>query len=134
MKIEIETNLGTIVLELYPDKAPKTVANFMGYVHAGFYNGLIFHRVINRFMIQAGAFNARMVKATGVRPTIENEANNGLKNDKYTIAMARTNAPHSADSQFFISTQDNSFLNYRNQTPAGWGYTVFGVVVEGTDE
>jgi peptidyl-prolyl cis-trans isomerase B (cyclophilin B) len=123
---------GVITLELDEQKAPKTVANFLNYVKKGHYDGTIFHRVIDGFMIQGGGFEPGM----GQKPTdapIENEANNGLKNDKYTVAMARTQAPHSASAQFFINVADNDFLNHKSPTPQGWGYAVFGKVVEGKD-
>ncbi len=130
--VELNTNKGTIVLELYPDKAPATVANFVQYVRDGFYNGTIFHRVIPGFMIQGGGFEPGMTqKAT--RGPIKNEADNGLKNDVGTIAMARTPDPDSATAQFFINVKDNDFLNYRSPTPQGWGYCVFGKVIEGMD-
>jgi cyclophilin family peptidyl-prolyl cis-trans isomerase len=130
--VKMETNMGTIVLELNPDKAPNTVENFMRYVEDNFYDGTIFHRVIDGFMIQGGGFTADY----GQKPTresVKNEANNGLKNEVGTIAMARTNAPHSATAQFFINVENNSFLNYTASTPKGWGYAVFGKVVEGMD-
>jgi len=131
-RVKLSTSAGDIVLELYPDKAPKTVANFLAYVGKGQFDGTIFHRVIPGFMIQGGGFDAAMnQKATG--SPIENEANNGLKNDKYTIAMARTNDPHSATAQFFINVADNGFLNHTAPTPRGWGYAVFGKVTAGTD-
>lgn len=130
--IKLHTNLGTITLELNHEKAPITAANFEQYVKDGFYDGLIFHRVIKSFMIQGGGMDENMnEKAT--REPIQNEAQNGLKNDKYTIAMARTQAPHSASSQFFINTKDNTFLNHTEPSLHGWGYAVFGKVVEGTD-
>jgi len=125
-------NQGVITLELDAEKAPKTVANFLSYVKKGFYDGTIFHRVIPGFMAQGGGFEASMTQ----KPTdaqIENEANNGLKNDKYTIAMARTNAPHSATAQFFINVANNGFLNHTAPTAQGWGYAVFGKVVSGSD-
>jgi len=125
-------NQGVITLELDADKAPKTVANFLGYAKKGFYDGTIFHRVIPGFMAQCGGFEVGMAQ----KPTdaqIENEANNGLKNDKYTVAMARTNAPHSATAQFFINVANNGFLNHTAPTAQGWGYAVFGKVVSGTD-
>ncbi|MFC5606798.1 peptidylprolyl isomerase [Variovorax soli] len=125
-------NQGVITLELDAEKAPKTVANFLSYVKKGFYDGTIFHRVIPGFMAQGGGFEAGMTQ----KPTdaqIENEANNGLKNDKYTIAMARTNAPHSATAQFFINVANNGFLNHTAPTAQGWGYAVFGKVVSGSD-
>jgi len=131
-RVKLATSAGDIVLELYPDKAPKTVANFLAYVGKGQFDGTIFHRVIPGFMIQGGGFDAAMnQKATG--SPIENEAANGLKNDKYTIAMARTGEPHSATAQFFINVADNGFLNHTAPTPRGWGYAVFGKVTAGTD-
>ena len=123
---------GVITLELDEQKAPKTVANFLNYVKKGHYDGTIFHRVIDGFMIQGGGFAAGMQQKDTDAP-IENEANNGLKNDKYTVAMARTQAPHSASAQFFINVADNDFLNHTAPTAQGWGYAVFGKVVEGTD-
>lgn len=128
--IEMKTNMGTIVIELYPEKAPKSVDNFLRYVKDGFYTGTIFHRVIDGFMIQGGGFNEKMEqKAT--RAPIENEANNGLKNEPGTLAMARTQAPHSASAQFFINLVDNTRLNYPSFD--GWGYAVFGKVVKGME-
>ena len=125
-------NQGVITLELDAEKAPKTVANFLAYVKKGFYDGTVFHRVIPGFMAQGGGFEAGMSqKATDAQ--IENEANNGLKNDKYTVAMARTNAPHSATAQFFINVADNGFLNHTAPTAQGWGYAVFGKVVSGSE-
>ncbi|MFN3397129.1 MAG: peptidylprolyl isomerase [Sulfurimicrobium sp.] len=130
--VKIQTNFGAITLDLDAGKAPRTVANFLQYVNDGFYNDTIFHRVIDGFMIQGGGFMADMAqKAT--REQIQNEATNGLKNDAYTIAMARTPNPHSASSQFFINLADNSFLDHTAQTAQGWGYCVFGKVVEGRD-
>jgi peptidyl-prolyl cis-trans isomerase B (cyclophilin B) len=130
--VKLQTNFGTITLDLDAEKAPETVANFLQYVNEGFYNDTIFHRVIDGFMIQGGGFMADMMqKAT--RDTIKNEANNGLKNDAYTIAMARTPNPHSASSQFFINASDNGFLNFTAETQQGCGYCVFGKVVEGQD-
>lgn len=130
--IKLHTNHGDIVIELNHDKAPKTAANFERYVKEGFYNGTIFHRVIDGFMIQGGGFDADMhQKAT--HESIENEANNGLKNDQYTIAMARTMEPHSASAQFFINVKNNDFLNHTAPNMQGWGYAVFGKVVEGQD-
>jgi peptidyl-prolyl cis-trans isomerase B (cyclophilin B) len=123
---------GVVTLELDEQKAPKTVANFLNYVKKGHYDGTIFHRVIDGFMIQGGGFEPGM----GQKPTdapIENEANNGLKNVKYSVAMARTNDPHSASAQFFINVADNDFLNHKSPTPQGWGYAVFGKVVQGKD-
>ncbi|HYP83776.1 peptidylprolyl isomerase [Variovorax sp.] len=125
-------DLGVIVLELDAAKAPKTVANFVDYVKKGQYDGTVFHRVIPGFMVQGGGFEPGMQqKPTGEQ--IENEANNGLKNDKYTVAMARTSAPHSASAQFFINAANNDFLNHTAPTAQGWGYAVFGKVVSGTD-
>ena len=132
VNVEIETNLGTITLRLDAARAPVTVKNFTNYAKAGFYDGTIFHRVIDGFMIQGGGFTPDM-KQKETHDPIENEAANGLKNDKYTIAMARTSYPHSATSQFFINTTDNDFLNYTMPSPQGWGYAVFGKVVTGTD-
>ncbi|MET8876796.1 peptidylprolyl isomerase [Nocardia sp. NPDC004604] len=131
-KANLETNFGTIVLELDDAKAPGTVANFVDYVKAGHYNGTIFHRVIPGFMIQGGGFTPDM-KQKGTQAPIQNEANNGLKNNRYTVAMARTNDPHSATAQFFINVSDNDFLNHSAPTPQGWGYTVFGKVTEGSE-
>lgn len=130
--VKLQTNFGDMVIELYQEKAPKTVANFLKYTQEGFYDGTIFHRVINNFMIQGGGFEADM-KQKPTHDPIENEANNGLKNDKYTLAMARTSDPHSATAQFFINVADNDFLNFTAPTSNGWGYAVFGKVVEGTD-
>lgn len=132
-KIEFHIqNHGVITIELDSDKAPKSAANFLQYVKDGHFDGTIFHRVIDNFMIQGGGFDANMnQKAT--RATIDNEANNGLKNDKYTVAMARTSAPHSASSQFFINTANNGFLNHTAPTASGWGYAVFGKVVGGME-
>lgn len=129
-KVKLETNYGDIVIELNAEKAPKSVANFLDYVKAGYYDGLIFHRVIDGFMIQGGGFDWDM-KQPITKAAITNEANNGLKNDEYTIAMARTNDPHSATAQFFINVNKNDFLNHSSPTPQGWGYAVFGKVVEG---
>ena len=130
--IRLTTNFGNIDIELNFDKAPKTAANFEQYVKDGFYNGTIFHRVIDNFMIQGGGMTADMQEKP-TREPIENEAANGLKNDCYTIAMARTMQPHSASSQFFINVKDNDFLNHTAPTPQGWGYCVFGKVVAGTE-
>ncbi|MCP9759371.1 peptidyl-prolyl cis-trans isomerase [Aquitalea sp. S1-19] len=130
--IKLTTNFGDIVLELDSEKAPVTAANFEQYVKDGHYDGTIFHRVINGFMIQGGGFTADMDQKP-TRDNIKNEANNGLKNQNYTIAMARTPAPHSASSQFFINVADNDFLNFQSETSNGWGYAVFGKVVEGKD-
>lgn len=130
--VKLLTNFGEITLELDTEKAPITTANFLQYVDNGFYNGTIFHRVIDGFMIQGGGFDASMNQKQ-TADEIKNEADNGLKNDKYTIAMARTSAPHSASSQFFINAGDNDFLNHTAQTSSGWGYCVFGKVVAGMD-
>ncbi len=129
-RVKIETNLGDIVLELNAEKAPKTVENFLRYVEEGHYQGTIFHRVIANFMIQGGGFTTDYSKKPTHAP-IENEAYNGLRNERGSIAMARTGEPHSATAQFFINVLDNGSLNYRSKTPRGWGYTVFGKVVEG---
>jgi len=131
-RVALETSLGKIVLELDAEKAPKTVENFLGYVRSGHYDGTIFHRVIASFMIQGGGFDAEMQQKPVGSP-IANEALNGLKNQRGTIAMARTGDPHSATAQFFINTVDNRALDYRSSTPQGWGYAVFGKVVEGMD-
>jgi peptidyl-prolyl cis-trans isomerase B (cyclophilin B) len=131
-QVVMETSKGEIVLALYPDKAPLTVKNFLDYVEAGFYNGTIFHRVIPGFMLQGGGFAQDMQKKPTSTP-VKNEADNGLKNDRGTIAMARTQDPHSASSQFFINTVDSAFLNYKGQTTAGWGYAVFGKVIKGME-
>lgn len=129
-QVTLKTSMGDIVLELNPQKAPKTVANFLKYVRSGHYNGTIFHRVIGNFMIQGGGFDTNM-KQKPTQSTVENEANNGLKNEAYTVAMARTADPHSAAAQFFINVKDNSFLDYPGQD--GFGYAVFGKVIKGTD-
>ncbi len=132
MYVQLTTNKGNIIVELDGAKAPQTVNNFVNYVKEGHYDGTIFHRVIAGFMIQGGGMDAEMnEKDTGA--PIENEAQNGLKNDKYTIAMARTADPHSATSQFFINTKDNEFLNFTAANERGWGYAVFGRVVEGRE-
>lgn len=130
--IKLNTNMGEITIELDFDNAPKTAANFQQYVEDGFYDGKIFHRVIDGFMIQGGGFDADMNEAE-TRPSIENEADNGLKNDVGTLAMARTNDPHSASSQFFINLVDNGFLNHSGKNPQGWGYAVFAKVADGMD-
>jgi peptidyl-prolyl cis-trans isomerase B (cyclophilin B) len=132
MNVMLQTNKGDIVLELDAKAAPLTVENFLAYVKKGHYDGTIFHRVIDGFMIQGGGFDAAMKQRSTDAP-VRNEANNGLKNDTYTIAMARTNDPHSATAQFFINVSDNSFLNHSSPTPQGWGYAVFGKVVKGQD-
>lgn len=132
-KVELHIEgYGVITLELDAEKAPKTTENFLKYVKSGHFDGTIFHRVINNFMIQGGGFIPGMEQKATQNP-IENEANNGLKNDNYTIAMARTGDPHSATAQFFINVKDNDFLNHTSPTPQGWGYAVFGKVVEGKD-
>jgi peptidyl-prolyl cis-trans isomerase B (cyclophilin B) len=130
--VELHTNHGLITVELDDAKAPKSVENFLAYVAKGHYDGTIFHRVIKGFMAQGGGFEEGMKQKPADAP-IQNEANNGLKNDKYTLAMARTNAPHSASAQFFINTVDNDFLNFKSESPSGWGYAVFGKVVGGQD-
>jgi len=131
-QVVFETSKGKIVLELYADKAPLTVKNFLAYVDAKFYDGTIFHRVIPNFMIQGGGFTAGMSQKPTNDP-IQNEADNGLENQRGTIAMARTSDPHSATGQFFISSVDNDFLNFKSKSTQGWGYAVFGKVVEGMD-
>lgn len=130
--VELHTTAGLIRLELDEQKAPATVANFLEYVKAGHYDGTIFHRVIKGFMIQGGGFEPGL-KQKATREPIQNEANNGLKNDKYTVAMARTSAPHSASAQFFINATNNDFLNFKSESAQGWGYAVFGKVVAGTE-
>ncbi len=130
--VELQTTAGVIRLELDEAKAPITVANFLNYVNAGHYNGTVFHRVIKGFMVQGGGFEPGL-KQKPTQGEIQNEANNGLKNDKYTIAMARTSAPHSASAQFFINATNNDFLNFKSESPQGWGYAVFGKVVAGTE-
>jgi peptidyl-prolyl cis-trans isomerase B (cyclophilin B) len=130
--VALNTNHGPIVVELYADKAPKTVQNFLEYVGAGFYDGTLFHRVIPGFMIQGGGFDAAQ-RQKPTRPPIANEADNGLANERGTVAMARTGDPHSATAQFFINLKDNSFLNHSGKTPQGWGYAVFGRVIEGME-
>lgn len=131
-KVLFKTSQGNFTLELNAEKAPLTVANFLEYVKSGHYNGKIFHRVINDFMIQGGGMDKDMKEGKTLAP-IKNEANNGLKNDKYTIAMARTMQPHSATAQFFINVKDNDFLNFKGEDMYGWGYAVFGKVTEGTE-
>ena len=130
--VELETTMGNIVIELNQEKAPNTVANFLEYVKSGHYDGTIFHRVIPGFMIQGGGMDANMTEKSTNAP-IQNEADNGLKNEVGTIAMARTSDPHSATAQFFINVKDNSFLNFSGKNPQGWGYAVFGKVTEGMD-
>lgn len=130
--VKLLTNFGEITLELNAEKAPITVANFLQYVDSGFYNGTIFHRVINGFMIQGGGFDGKMQQKASA-DEIKNEADNGLANDVYTIAMARTSAPHSASNQFFINVNNNDFLNFSAPNNSGWGYCVFGKVTAGMD-
>ena len=131
-RVKMTTSLGDIVITLDAAKAPKTVANFLAYVNDGFYNGTIFHRVIDGFMVQGGGFTSGL-KQKPTKANVENEANNGLKNNKYTLAMARTNEPHSATAQFFINVANNDFLNHTAPTSQGWGYAVFGEVTEGKE-
>ena len=132
-QVEIHVaDVGVITVELDAEKAPKTVENFLKYVKKGHYNGTVFHRVIENFMIQGGGFEPGMKQRPTAAP-IDNEANNGLKNDHYTVAMARTSDPHSAGAQFFINVADNDFLNHTSPTPSGWGYAVFGRVIKGQE-
>ena len=130
--VNMQTTAGSLRIELDDEKAPKSVANFLAYVAAGHYDNTVFHRVIKGFMVQGGGFEPGM-KQKGTLAPIANEANNGLKNKKYTLAMARTGDPHSATAQFFINAADNEFLDFRAENAQGWGYAVFGRVVEGTD-
>lgn len=130
--VKLETNYGDIIVRLDARKAPISTANFVQYVKSGFYDGTIFHRVIKNFMVQGGGFTPDL-KQKETRAAIRNEADNGLKNKKYTIAMARTGEPHSATAQFFINTKDNDFLDFKSQTPQGWGYAVFGKVIKGQE-
>ena len=130
LRVAIKTSMGEIVLELYPEKAPKSVENFLQYVKSGHYKGTIFHRVIDGFMIQGGGYDKDMAQKP-TREPVENEAKNGLQNEAYTLAMARTSAPHSASAQFFINVKNNGFLDYPGQD--GWGYAVFGKVIKGMD-
>ncbi len=132
MRIQLDTSLGKIVIQLDTEKAPQSSENFLAYVRSGHYDGTIFHRVIQDFMIQGGGFDAKMNQKSAKDP-IQNEADNGLKNVTGSVAMARTNDPHSATAQFFINVKDNSFLNHTSKTAQGWGYTVFGQVVEGME-
>jgi peptidyl-prolyl cis-trans isomerase B (cyclophilin B) len=132
MKVRLTTSMGAITLELDEQKAPETVANFLQYLDAGHYDGTIFHRVIDGFMIQGGGFTKDM-KQKPTSPPVKNESRNGLKNQNYTVAMARTGVRDSATSQFFINVKDNDFLDYSGESPQGWGYAVFGRVVEGQD-
>lgn len=131
-KVKLTTSLGEIIIQLNPEKAPISSANFLTYVNEGFYNGTIFHRVIPGFMAQGGGFDTSF-NQKAVHDPIKNEADNGLQNKRGTLAMARTNVPDSATAQFFINYKDNSFLNYTSPTPSGWGYAVFGEVIEGMD-
>ena len=131
--VQFETSMGVIKAELYPDKAPITVKNFLTYVREGYYDGLVFHRVIRDFMIQGGGFTKEMKEKGAKHPPIKNEADNGLKNDRGTLAMARTSVVDSATAQFFVNTVNNDFLNHRAKTPQGYGYAVFGKVIEGMD-
>ena len=130
--VDVVTSMGTFSIELDSEKAPKSVANFLEYVDAKHYDGTLFHRVINGFMVQGGGYDEKYERRATKAP-VENEADNGLKNEKYTVAMARTPDPNSASSQFFINVKDNEFLNYKAPTMQGWGYAVFGKVVEGKD-
>jgi peptidyl-prolyl cis-trans isomerase B (cyclophilin B) len=130
--VEMQTSVGTLTIELDDAKAPASVANFLDYVRKGHYDGTVFHRVIKGFMVQGGGFDAQMNQKPTAAP-IANEANNGLRNQRYTLAMARTSAPHSATAQFFINTVDNGFLDFKSESPQGWGYAVFGRVVKGTE-
>ena len=132
VKVELRTSLGDIIVELDPARAPKTTENFLGYVRDGFYDGTLFHRVIDNFMIQAGGFESGMQKKQP-RVSIENEADNGLSNALGTIAMARTSDPHSASAQFFINVSDNVFLDFKSRSQDGWGYCVFGAVSQGME-
>ena len=131
-QVELQTNHGTIRIELDDVRAPESVRNFLSYVNKGHYNGTVFHRVIPGFMIQGGGFEPGM-KQKRTDPPVRNEASNGLKNDHYTLAMARTSDPHSATAQFFINTTNNDFLNFKSESASGWGYAVFGKVVAGTE-
>ena len=131
-RVELQTSKGPILLELDEQKAPETVRNFLDYVRQGHFDGTVFHRVIKGFMIQGGGFEPGM-KQKPTNAPIRNEASNGLKNDHYTVAMARTSAPHSASAQFFINAKNNDFLNFTSESPQGWGYAVFGRVIEGRE-
>ncbi|HMA85758.1 MAG TPA: peptidylprolyl isomerase [Desulfosalsimonadaceae bacterium] len=130
MNVKLDTSMGEIEVELFAEKAPKTVDNFLQYVKSGHYDGTLFHRVIDGFMIQGGGMTPDMTQKP-TQPPIENEADNGLTNEAYTLAMARTSDPHSATAQFFINVKNNTFLNHKDKSPQGWGYTVFGKVVKG---
>ncbi|MBL8343062.1 MAG: peptidyl-prolyl cis-trans isomerase [Rubrivivax sp.] len=131
-RVRLETSAGTLTIELDAERAPLSAANFLAYVNAGHYDGTVFHRVIRGFMVQGGGFEAGM-KQKPTQAAIRNEANNGLKNKRYTLAMARTSDPHSASAQFFINAADNDFLDHKAENAQGWGYAVFGRVVEGTE-
>ena len=130
--VRMETSAGALTIALDDERAPESTRNFLAYVNAGHYDGTVFHRVIKGFMVQGGGFEPGM-KQKPTQPPIQNEAQNGLKNKRYTLAMARTSDPHSASAQFFINTVDNDFLDHRSPTAQGWGYAVFGAVVEGTE-
>ena len=130
--VQMDTSAGTLRIELDEAKAPLSCANFLAYVNSGHFDGTVFHRVIKGFMLQGGGFDATMKQKTTL-DTVRNEANNGLKNKRYTLAMARTSDPHSATAQFFINTTDNAFLDFKSESAQGWGYAVFGHVVEGMD-
>lgn len=132
MNAIVKTNYGSFILELYSKEAPMTVKNFINYSNSGHFNNTIFHRVIDNFMIQGGGFDVNMNQKNTMEP-IKNEANNGLKNHKYTISMARTNDPHSATSQFFVNVVDNDFLDFKSESLNGWGYAVFGKVIDGLE-
>jgi peptidyl-prolyl cis-trans isomerase B (cyclophilin B) len=131
-QVELQTRKGNIRIELDEARAPESAKNFLAYVNKGHYDGTVFHRVIKGFMVQGGGFEPGMKQKSSDAP-IKNEANNGVKNDKYTLAMARTSDPHSATAQFFINAADNAFLNFKSESPSGWGYAVFGKVVSGQD-
>lgn len=133
VEVVLETSLGNITVKLFADKAPKSVANFLGYVDSGFYDGTVFHRIIDGFMVQGGGYTADLNKKSGLKPNIENEAANGLKNKRGTLALARTGDPHSANSQFFINIVDNFRLDHTSPDPRGFGYCVFGEVTGGMD-
>jgi peptidyl-prolyl cis-trans isomerase B (cyclophilin B) len=130
--VQMDTSAGTLRIELDEEKAPLSTANFLAYVNSGHYDGTVFHRVIKGFMLQGGGFEAGM-KQKGTLAPIQNEANNGVKNKRYTLSMARTSDPHSATSQFFVNVADNAFLDFKAENASGWGYAVFGRVVEGTE-
>ena len=131
--VKIETSKGALTMELYADKSPASVENFLHYVNEGFYDGLIFHRVIPGFMVQGGGFESGMKPKETTRDPVQNEADNGLENERGTLALARTSDPHSATAQFFVNVVDNDFLNHQEKSPRGWGYAVFGRITEGMD-